>query len=421
MTCNARLRKAIMDNFSSHPFSQPGSTRKALNVRAPLGRNRASLTERPWLIDKFAMRGELTVLIAPPGAGKTTLMQQVMHAASAGLEWGGFATSKALKVMVFHWEDDEQEMDRKVQAIEGQLGTHPHPENLKTVYCGAGDCDDDDLILATYEARSDAFTPTLGFDEVDSIVGKEKPDIVCIDPLANTFEGPEGNELLKKMARLMRRLARKHNIAVVLILHTKKYADGMAGNMDAGRNAGTLVGRVRVGLTLFPMTEEEADAMSIERPFRYRYVRLDDGKQSYGRRDEARWFEIVEMVLRVDVGDEEREIRVGTFEPWEPQPLFHGISMQAIHAILREIDRGVLDDAGTPTGDLYQPRQNAAHWAGDVIIRFVPGCSAERAKRILAVWKRERLLVVTPFKDRRHRNNREGLKSDPSRWPGNQN
>ena len=67
-------------------------------------------------------------------------------------------------------------MDRKVQAIEERMGANPHPENLKTVYCGAGDDeDDDDLILAHYDAKSDKFTPTLGFDDVSAIVAAEQP------------------------------------------------------------------------------------------------------------------------------------------------------------------------------------------------------------------------------------------------------
>ena len=138
------------------PGGSAAPRRKKLRARQPLGRDRRKLTKRPWLIEKFAMRGELTVLISPPGVGKTTLTQQVSHTAAAGREWASFPVAKPLKVLVFHWEDDEEEMDRKVQAIEERMGLLPQPENLITVYCGAGntDDDDDDLILATYNAET---------------------------------------------------------------------------------------------------------------------------------------------------------------------------------------------------------------------------------------------------------------------------
>ena len=391
--------------------------RKTLRVREPLGRDRRPITERPWEIMKLAMRGELTVIVAPPGAGKTTLTQQVMHAASSGTDFAGFPITRPLKTMVFHWEDDEPEMDRKMQAIEDRMGVTPHPENLLTVYCGAGDDeDDDDLILAHYEAKTDKFTPTLGFDDVDALVARNHPDIIVIDPLANAFEGPEGNELLKRMGRLMRKLARRRNVAVILILHSKKYADAMAGNMDAARNAGTLVGRIRVGLTLFPMTEEEAVQHNITLARRRRFVRLDDGKQSYGSSDDTQWFEIKETILRID---EDRMVSVGIFDPWEPAPLFHNISIPTIHAILRDIDIGVTGPNGAPTGALFQSHKSGEHWAGDIIIKHIPDCPPERAKSILARWKKERLLQTAQFENA-NRKKRSGLKSNPAKWPGTQ-
>ena len=314
----ARLREhtGAVANGAAEPSPQP---RKVLRVREPLGRDRRAITERPWEIEKFAMRGELTVIVAPPGAGKTTLTQQIMHAAtSGGTDFGGFSISKPLKVCVFHWEDDEAEMDRKVQAIEERMGTNPHPENLKTVYCGAGDDeDDDDLILAPYDARTDKFTPTLGFDDVSAIVAAEQPDIVVIDPVANTFEGPEGNELLKRMGRLMRKLARRHNVAVILILHTKKYAD--EHGREHGRRPQRRNPRRPHPRRPHPVPDDQGRGRTAQHPARPAATASSASTTASRATARARKNPVVrDQRDHPAASTRSASISVGIFDPWEP-------------------------------------------------------------------------------------------------------
>jgi hypothetical protein len=111
-------------------------------------------------------------------------------------------------------------------------------------------------------------------------------------------------------------------------------------------------------------------------------------------------------------------VTVGVFDPWQPVPLFEGLSIHTIHAILRDIDQGVIVD-GKPTEELYRPRSDAAHWAGAVIVRHVPDCTKARARSMLASWKREGVLVEASYTDAKQRKKRAGgLRSNPAKWPG---
>ena len=64
---------------------------------------------------------------------------------------------------------------------------------------------------------------------------------------------------------LWREVARKTMTALWLVHHTKKYAGSMAGEQDASRGGGALIGTARIMSTLFEMTEDEAQDLAIFR------------------------------------------------------------------------------------------------------------------------------------------------------------
>ena len=86
---------------------------------------------------------------------------------------------------------------------------------------------------------------------------------VCIaDPFAETFEGDENsNSEVKWAGILWREVARKTGAAMWRGHHTKKYAGSMAGDQDASRGGGALIGTARIMSTLFNMTEDEAQGV----------------------------------------------------------------------------------------------------------------------------------------------------------------
>jgi len=240
---------------------------------------------------------------------------------------------------------------------------------------------------------------------------------VIADPFAETFEGDENSNSEVKWAGVAwRAVARETECAVWLVHHTRKYATGMAGDMDASRGASALTGVARVISTIFGMTEEEAKLMDVPSEERNKYVRFDDAKANMSLiTKQARWFEKVSFDLRNGNGLVESD-QVGVLKPWSPPGLLDSVSMATIHAILDTINRGVLAEDGRPTGELYGAHGNSSTWAGDVIMDAT-GCDKGKAKKILERWMEEGCLVEVQYKNG-NRKERAGLKCDPAKRPG---
>lgn len=209
------------------------------------------------------------------------------------------------------------------------------------------------------------------------------------------------------------RPARRAGASVMLVHHTKKYAGSMAGDADASRGGGALIGTARILSTLFAMTEEEASTMNVSPEDRTKYVRFDDAKANLSLvTGQAKWFEKKSVTLNNGngfvPGDE-----VGVLAPWEPPGMLDGVSMFTIGQILDTIDRGLTDENGSPTGQFYTATASGPskdRWAGVVIVRLL-GCDEKRAKHLLKDWMNNEVLQTYEYTDPVARKPRNAVRS----------
>jgi hypothetical protein len=235
-----------------------------------------------------------------------------------------------------------------------------------------------------------------------------------VDPFAETFEGDENsNSELKWAGILWREVARRTAASVLLVHHTRKYAKDMAGDADASRGAGALIGTARIVSTLFVMTAGEAKLMNVPAEERTRYVRFDDAKANLSLiTGQARWFEKQSVPLNnattIVPGDE-----VGVLVPWKPPGMLDGVSIDTVGQILDTIDRGLTDESGKPTGQHYtlaSGGNSKDRWAGNVIARLLD-CEEDRAKQILKTWFESGVLEEFEYHDPKTRKSRTGIRS----------
>ena len=362
------------------------------------------------------MRRHVTVLVAPSGSGKSLLTLQLGLASAKGKSWAGWFPRGKFQVFVVNSEDDIDEMRRRLAAA---VRAMEYDQNELSDSFVLAD-ESYEVVLAKFDARSKSLIRTPLFEQLVATTIKNKIDILFVDPFAETFEGDENsNSELKWACMLWREVARRTNTAVCLVHHTKKYASGMAGDVDAARGASALIGVARIVATLFPMTPAEAELMQVPEEQRVHYLRFDDAKANLNLKSPfARWFRKESFALANATADLPAD-DVGALVPWSPPGIMDGISEPRIQEFFARVDAGLLDSDGLPSGEFYtfspaKKEGEASRYIGDFVKSFFKIAEQARAAKIVALWKENHRLVEADYTSPKQRKSRKCVHSE--RW-----
>jgi RecA-family ATPase len=349
---------------------------------------------RDWVVPGLLMRRHVTVLVAPSGVGKSLLTLQWGIACVEGKAWADWRPREVFNVLVINSEDETDEMKRRLIAALYIMGVEQR--DLKGKFRLADN--PDGAVIAKFDAKTKTLVRTPWLERIVATVIANKIDIVFVDPFAETFEGDENsNSELKWAGVLWREVARRANCAVCLIHHTKKYATGMAGDVDAARGAGALIGIARIVSTLFPMTAEEAKTLLTEqeRARRLQYLRYDDAKANLNLvTSAAKWF-YKETVTLANARPEHNQPgdQVGALKPWKPKGIFADIDDIQIKEFFGRLDRGILNEDGDPSGEFWtldsrkQSEAEMSRYVGDFVESFFH-VDFDRAVKMITAWRK---------------------------------
>jgi len=335
--------------------------------------NAAMLHNRRWLVGSFAIRGHVTVLVAPPGAGKSTLALAIAVAVVSGRgEIVGETVHEPVKAWVWNNEDDRDELYRRLAAIMQRWSIA-----IDEIRCRlALNSGVDRPLLVARANRDGTVTRLPDFSEISNCVEQGGIDLLIVDPFVETHEVNENdNAQIKAVATWWRELAHRMNCAVVLVHHSGKppiaSPDAWVGSMSASRGASALAGVARIMRTLFGMSERDADKLGIDEQERHRWVRLDDAKANLSLASpKAKWFRRESIVIAN--GDE-----VGVLVPGDPMPE-QPVDDQKLEAALLDAIAAAWN-AGTPLSD--QPRAKG-RYAPSVVAR-ITGRSSDDVLTVL--------------------------------------
>jgi hypothetical protein len=179
---------------------------------------------------------------------------------------------------------------------------------------------------------------TQAMESLDELLDVEKPATLIVDPLAELHNCEENdNNALRTIIAEFRKLAVAHNMAVIILHHTRKGSGNAAGDPEAARGASSIIGAVRIAMTLTGMSQDDAEALGLPTSpeARSHFVRLDDAKSNYAPLRTAQWFEKVAYLL--DNGEE-----VAGAVPWAP-PAAKKASLSDLLTLITAIERGAPD------------------------------------------------------------------------------
>jgi RecA-family ATPase len=242
-----------------------------------------SFPAREWVYGKLALAKNVTLIIAPPGVGKSTLTLGIGLSKASGHNIFGIDTLGKGTVAIFNNEDNIEEQSRRLVAA----GLHYSITNAEI-----SDVIDGSRLLLN--GRDNAPLTIAKRDKHGKIVAHQAKELteylikhdvkmLIVDPLAMTHPADENkNEEMIIVGNLYAEVANRANCAVILVHHTRKLSqsgsEGHNGNLDSARGASSLGGIVRVAYTLNVMSKADAKRRGMGEDQRFRYLLLEQAK-----------------------------------------------------------------------------------------------------------------------------------------------
>lgn len=300
--------EAYFEPFNEGDIPDPSASENLSSFFRPLATNTKSedIARRQWIIPGLLLRRYMTLLVSPPGVGKSSLVLAYAMAVALGAnseagkrfaEALGISVAEQTRVLMINMEDDEEELLRRFHAI------CEHHKLDPTLFEGWLHIVNDNIDPFKAVRRGSKGVLVEGdLVQLETYISQHKIGFVSADPLVEIHEGDENSNadaafLMKRLRAMLRRT----NAALLLVHHTRKppmaATDGYAGNMDAGRGASAYGGAARVAYTLFGMSGDEASLYGVPQDQRHRYVRLDNSKASYTSRGKLCWYQHITVTL----------------------------------------------------------------------------------------------------------------------------
>jgi hypothetical protein len=302
---------------------------------------------------------------------------------ATGRDFLGIKPASLAKVVYFNAEDPKDEIQRRVIAICEHHGID-QSELVGQLFIASGR--DQELILSKGDDGA-IIEPV--FELMERYAEAENIDVFAFDPLANMTEAPETNDAFRRLGKRISRMADRLNCSIELVHHTRKLNGGEASVEDS-RGGSALIGAVRSGRALNPMTPDEAAKAGLDTHIDHFRIEAA-GKNNLSRSaPHSTWYKRVGITIAN--GDE-----VASLEPWKWPDAFEGVSSNDALRVW-----GLVKSANPP------PRYSSqsTNWVGNIVAEVL-GLDLEdknhraRVNTMIGTWLKNKVLAVEELNDSR--------------------
>lgn len=286
LTQDQQTNAGVLDDYDS------------FDAKADLGRMLdGDPVAREWAIEKFAPVGKVTVLAGPGGVSKSLLMLHILVHSAMEQEWAAFRSADALRSLYVSYEDDTQELHKRVNTLATALReqddgvTDALYDVNSTIRANlrmfAADEEASAWLLLT---KSDRYGQPERAERVDWLIGYLKAKnikLLCLDPAVYTHQLEENN--IADMATYMQTLsyvAKQAECAVVVLHHMHKMAGWSALddiNQGSLRGASSFADNARsvAVVVSMPIKDAELFGLPADPDTTSRYAVLKHVKHNY--------------------------------------------------------------------------------------------------------------------------------------------
>lgn len=244
---------------------------------------------RPWVMHNRYMRGTVTVLAAPGGAGKSLLSILDAIAVATGQPLSGEKVEGPSPVWIINAEDDAEEIERRIVACASANGLIREDLEGCPFYYASGYGKDLNIVVQKGKDLevNEKFVGYL----IKTCIEKNIA-LLIIDPMINFYEGNESdNSEIKRVMRVLLRVAEEANCAVCMVHHLVKGKMSQPGDASSIRGASAIVNAARLAATLTTMRPADAKFYGIPLDACWQYKRLDTAKVNFAAaRGRPTWF-----------------------------------------------------------------------------------------------------------------------------------
>jgi RecA-family ATPase len=296
LTQDQQTDAGVLDDYDT--FDAKSTLQRVLSERP---------TEREWAVERFAPVGKVTVLAGPGGVSKSMLLLHMLIYASTGCGWGGFEVGAPLRSLYVSYEDDAQEMHKRVYALADALRSEDSG-TFDVLFDVAGSIQknirmfaaDDEAAAWLLLTKPERFGPPERTERVDWLVGyiKERGiKLLALDPAVYTHQLEENS--VADMALYMQTLtyiAKQAKCAVVVLHHMHKTAGwSLIDDINQGslRGASSFADNARSVAVLVSMPIKDAEGWGLppEQATTARYAVLKHVKHNYSQPMDVMVFE----------------------------------------------------------------------------------------------------------------------------------